>query len=157
MPRKANTAPARSKAENTSPDKLSVVVFSGDFEKVHYALAIASAAAAIGRSATLFFTMEGAVALLAPGSDGVASWRRMPAKAGTAGRADDALQRQGVAHFEELLAACVELEVTFMVCEMGLRALGLEGAALRPDVPITAGGIVTFLNDASRTGAVVFV
>ena len=157
MPRKAKAAPVRSKAESTSPDKLSVVVFSGEFEKVHYALAMASAAAAIGRPATLFFTMEGAVALLAPGSDGVPSWRRLTAKAGTAGRADDVFQRQGVARFEELLAACVELEVIFMVCEMGLRALGLEGAALRSDIPITAGGIVTFLNDASRTGAMVFV
>ena len=42
------------------PEKLSLVVFSGDFDKVHYALVMASAAAAIDTPVTLFFTMEGA-------------------------------------------------------------------------------------------------
>ena len=158
MPRKAKTVTAPlPETPDESPTQLSVVVFSGEFEKVHYALAMASAAAAVGKAATLFFTMEATAALLAPGSDGIPPWRRMTAKAGSAGRVDDAFHRQGVARFEELLSACVELQVTFMVCEMGLRAMGLEGAALRSDVPITAGGIVTFLNDASRHGAVVFV
>ena len=37
------------------PEKLSLVVFSGDFEKVHYAFAMASAALAINVPVTLFF------------------------------------------------------------------------------------------------------
>ena len=42
---------------NERPEKLSIVVFSGDFDKIHYALVMASAAAAIDIPATLFFTM----------------------------------------------------------------------------------------------------
>jgi len=47
--------------------------------------------------------------------------------------------------------------VRFMACEMGLRALGLEAGDLRDDVAIETVGAVTFLNDASRHGTVLFV
>ena len=45
------------------PQKLSVIVFSGDYDRVHYALAMASAAAATNRAVTLFFTMAATRAL----------------------------------------------------------------------------------------------
>jgi peroxiredoxin family protein len=44
-----------------------------------------------------------------------------------------------------------------MVCEMGLRAKGLSRQSLRDDLPIEEGGVVTFLNDASRAGAMLFI
>ncbi len=137
--------------------KLSVVVFSGTFEKVHYALVLASGAAAIGTPVTLFFTMEASRALLGPGDDGEAAWRRLPAEGGTGGVVDDGYRARNVAGFEELLTACVAMDVRFLVCEMGLRAMDLERAGLRADVPVEAGGVVTFLNDASRDGAVLFI
>jgi intracellular sulfur oxidation DsrE/DsrF family protein len=56
-----------------------------------------------------------------------------------------------------LLEACVALGVTVMVCEMGVRALGMDPDGLRPDIPVAKGGVVTFLADASRTGAMLFV
>lgn len=127
-----------------SVDKLSLVVFSGDFERVHYALAMAAGAAASNRAVTLFFTMGAARALV--------DWRTLPGAA-----ADESLLAKGLAGFEELLEACVALGVTVMVCEMGLRAAGIDAASLRSDVPVTAGGIVTFLADASANGAMLFV
>ena len=51
----------------------------------------------------------------------------------------------GCADFETLLASCVELGVEFMACEMGLRAIGLARASLRPDAPIAEGGLATLL------------
>jgi len=56
---------------------------------------------------------------------------------------------KGTATFEELLSACVELGVTFMVCEMGLKAFDIEHGDLRDDISFAIGGVVTFLNDAS--------
>lgn len=134
--------------------KLSVVVFSGTFERVHYALVMASAAAAVGRKATLFFTMDACRALLAE-----TGWRALPVEgdAADAVAMDADFQAKGVGTFEELLAACVEMGVTFMVCEMGLRARGLEDATLRSDVTLATGGVVTFLNDAEKDGAVIFI
>jgi peroxiredoxin family protein len=60
----------------------------------------------------------------------------------------DALNKQrGVGDFETLLQASVELGVRFIVCEMGLRSLGIDRASLRSDVPFTIAGIVTLLEE----------
>ncbi len=145
--------------QSSPPDKLSIVVFSGNFDKVHYALVLAAAAAAINKPVTLFFTMAACRALQRPGSDGTPAWRSMPLSNGTGngGEMDDGFAAQAVATFEELLASCVAMEVRFLVCEMGLRAMDLERQALRDDVPVEAGGVVTFLNDASGNGAMLFI
>jgi hypothetical protein len=40
---------------------------------------------------------------------------------------------------------------------MALKAIGLEASALRSDVPVVSGGVVTFLNDAPADGRMLFV
>jgi predicted peroxiredoxin len=70
---------------------------------------------------------------------------------------EKALASDGLATFEELLAACHELEATFMVCELGLRTEKLELSDLRGDVLITKGSAVSFLSDASSHGAMLYV
>lgn len=134
-----------------APGKLSLVVFSGDYARAHYALAAAAAAAAIGRPATLFFTMEAARALAADHGAG-GGWRALPGA-----EADAELRARGVAGFEELLESCAGLGVRFLVCEMGLRAIGMAPEALRGDVDAAVAGLVTFLNDAEADGAMLFV
>ncbi|WP_353858399.1 DsrE family protein [Azospirillum formosense] len=142
------------------PESLSIVLFAGGFDRVHYALVMASAAAATNRKVTLFFTGRALNTLLAADADGVPGWHRLdPADDGSRpAERDAAFTANGLAGFEELLEACVMLKVTVMACEMGLRALGLPaGTPLRPDVPVKTGGVVTFLNDAPKTGAILFV
>ena len=143
------------------PAKLSIVVFSGDFDKIHYAFVMAGAAAAINIPVTLFFTMGATRALLAD-HDGRPAWRSLPAgeignDGDTGGDIDDGFKERTVATFEDLLQACVAMDVKFMVCDMGLRALDLEGAVFREDIPIESGGMVSFLNDARAQGQMVFV
>lgn len=125
-----------------SPNKLSLIIQSGDYDRVHYALVMASAALAVGKPVTLFFTMAATRAL-------TASW------------ADDARETafaaDGLATFEELLSACSELDATFMVCELGLRAEMLSREDLRGDIRITDGSAVSFLTDASDKGAMLYV
>jgi peroxiredoxin family protein len=114
---------------------VSVIVRAGDYESVHYALALASAALAINKPAVLFFTMGGIRALMGP-PPAIGDWRR------------DGLNRErGVGDFETLLQACVELGARFIVCEMGLRSLGIDVTSLRGDVPFTVAGIVTLLEE----------
>ena len=140
------------KTDENSPDKLSLVVISDDFERVHYAFSMAAAAAAIERPTTLFLTMGAIRALAHKRADGAPGWTVLP------GAARDAVfAERGVATFEDLITACVALGVKIMVCEMGLRALGLERNELRQDFEFGEGGIVTFLNDASATGAMMFI
>jgi peroxiredoxin family protein len=147
--------PSAAPDAHVQPDKLSLLVLSGRFERVHYALVLASAAAAIGTPATLFFTDRALHALTVDGTGGC-GWRRLPGEDGQpGGEIDDAWRESGIAGFEELLAACADLGVRFIVCEMGLRAIGLDKDVLRTDVRIEVAGVVTFLADASATGAMV--
>ena len=125
-----------------SPDKLSLILQSGEFGRIHYGLVMASAALAVGKQVTLLFTMDGTRALTAGWAD--------PDR-----EAD--LTSKGLATFEDLLSACRDLDATFMVCEMGLRDCDLSMADLRPDVDITDGSAVSFLADASADGAMLFV
>lgn len=113
---------------------LGVVVLSGEYARVHYALMMASAAAAIDRPVTLFFTMDAVVALGAE-----EGWRRLEG-ADRHGQ----LRRRNVAEVETLLEACTALDVTIMVCEAGLKALDMAPADLRDDLGIEVTGLVTF-------------
>lgn len=142
------------------PDSLSIVVFSGGYDRIHYALVMASAAAATNRRVTLFFTGRALRALVHEREPGVLGWHDLDAADDGSNPAerDRWFAKQGIATFEELLEACVALGVTVMACEMGIKALGLPpGAELRSDVPVTRSGVVTFLADASPTGASFFI
>lgn len=125
-----------------SPDKLSLIIQSGDYDRVHYALVMASAALAVGKPVTLFFTMAATRALTASWADN---------------SRETTFAADGLATFEELLAACSELDATFMVCELGLRAEKLGRGDLRDDIQITEGSAVSFLSDASENGAMLYV
>lgn len=140
-------------------ERLCIVLLSGSFERVHYALCMASAAAALERRVTLFVTLGALRALVAADARGRPGWMGLPvadepaASAIADGAALDARNRaRGVAGFEELLQTCTALQVEFMVCEMGLCALGLAPDALRSDVRLEPGGLATLL---ARGGQIV--
>jgi peroxiredoxin family protein len=140
-------------------DKLSITVHSGAFDRVHYALLLAAAAAAVNRPVTLFFTMAATRALAKPTADGVPGWQRLTGgdMAAAALDQDKAFAAAGIAGFEELLESSVALGVRFLVCEAGLLALGLQPGDLRSDVPTEVTGAVSFLADASPDGITLFV
>jgi len=112
-----------------APDKLSLVVYSGEAGKVHYAWMMAASSLALGKGATLFFTMEAIRSLAHPAP---------PAT-------------------EELIQACRQLGAKFLVCEAGLIATKLTRKDLRADLDIAECGIVTFLNDCVPAGQIVFI
>ena len=126
---------------------LSIVVFDGAFSRVHYALVLASAAAASNREVRLFFTGRALVALTREG------WRGL----GGEPEAENAhAQSCGTATFDELMAACRDLGVRFLVCEMGLRVAGLEPAALT-EAAADIKGVVTFLNETPADAQMLFI
>lgn len=141
-------------------DRLSLIVFSGDYDRVHYAFVMASAAAATNRPVTMFFTMGGIRALLAPHTNSLPGWAAL-APADNGERAVDreaAHARAGIATLEELIQACAELGVTMRVCEMGLVAEGLSSRSFRPELSVCEGGMVSFLAEAENdSGRIVFI
>ncbi|MEX0693558.1 MAG: DsrE/DsrF/DrsH-like family protein [Rhodospirillales bacterium] len=134
--------------------KLSLVIASGTFEKVHYAFVMASGAAAIGIPVTMFFTMGASVAVL----DG-SGWQTLVSEIPdiSARDRDKDFADKGVATLDELIDSCAELGIEFLVCEMGLRAEGLEDRLPRAGLDLKRTGIVTFLNDADPAGSIVYV
>jgi peroxiredoxin family protein len=142
------------------PERLAIVVFSGGFDRVHYALVMASAAAATNRLVTLLFAGRALRALLHEDESGVLGWHDLDAAddGSRPAERDRYYGKQGLATFEELLEACVHMDVSIMACEMGVRALGLSSLSrLRDDIPIRTGGVVTFLNEAGPEGGMLFI
>lgn len=133
---------------------LAAIVQSGGYDKVHYALALASAAAATGRPVTLFFTGRALPALL----DGH-GWKLLDFSDDcTSPEARDAtLARRGVATFPELLEACAELGVRFLACEMGWRALSLRDPITNPTLKVETTGLVTLLGMVPPGHQLVFI
>ena len=130
---------------------LAIAVHAGAFERVHYALVMASAAAATDRRVTLFFT-GGAVRALV----GATGWHTLDAAPEGAAARDATWRQRGVAGFEELLSACRDLGVRLIVCEMALRAAAIAADTLRRDLTLESAGVVTFLN-AADGGQIVFI
>ena len=109
---------------------LGVLLISGGHERAHYALMLATAAAALGRPVTLFATNAGCRLLLA--------------EAPLEQDAREAeLARAGVATIATLMEAARAMDIRCIACEAGLRAEGLAGEALAAGTE--RAGLVTFL------------
>ncbi|WP_240782464.1 DsrE family protein [Roseococcus sp. SYP-B2431] len=109
---------------------LGILLLSGGHERGHYALMLATAAAAIGRPVTLFATNAGCRLLL------------KDAPLESDGREQE-LSRSGVATLGELMEAAQALGIRLIACEAGLRAESLTEEPLAEGAEIA--GIVTFL------------
>lgn len=145
---------------STDRTRLSLILFAGNYDRVHYAMAMAAAAAATARPVTLLFTMEAIHALRAARDDGSPGWAALkPAENGDSPGARDAGHAaKGVATLEELITACGELGAAFQVCEMGMVAEHLTREDLRDDLTIVSGGLVGFLSEAERDGSrIIFI
>jgi uncharacterized protein len=109
---------------------LGVLLLSGDYERAHYALVLATGAAALGRDVTLFATNAGCRLFLAD--------QPLVAEAREA-----LLSERGVAGIATLLDAAGELGIRRIACEAGLRAEAIPAPDLLPGVEVA--GVVTFL------------
>lgn len=123
-------------------EPLGILLLSGAHDRAHYAFVLASGAAALGRQVVLFATNAGCHALLADWS-GLADTAR-----------DARVRAAGVAGLDELREASRELGVHMIACEAGLRAEGLDAAALWPSVEVA--GVATFLS-AVGTGQIIAI
>jgi peroxiredoxin family protein len=120
---------------------MGIVLLSGDITRQHFALMTANAALAMGRDVVLFATMDGVAAFTPAGS------ARHAAR-------DAELAARGVAGFAELLASAIEMQARLIVCDAGLKAMGLSEADLDPALQGEIAGLVTF-HEAVGDGAIV--
>jgi len=109
---------------------LGILLLSGTHDRAHYALVLATGAAAIGRNVVIFASNAGCRLFLAD-----APLLADPREA--------LLQGRGVATLAALLDAAAELGIRRIACEAGLKAEAIDPDALAPGVEVA--GVVTFL------------
>lgn len=109
---------------------LGILLRHGDHESAHYALVLATGAAAVGRDVVLFATNGGCRLFI----------DERPLEADPR---ESVLAARGVASLGTLLAAAEELGIRRIACEAGLKAEAIAAGALLPGVEVA--GVVTFL------------
>ncbi len=154
--------------------KISIVCFSGDFDKLLAAYTIATGAAATNREVTMFFTFWGLNALKKRQGH---SWlgkdflsrafnflmggkKNLPLSRLNFGGASPKLmtgmmKKNNVASLDELMEAASALGIRFFACEMSMHILGVTKEDLIDDVQEVV-GVATFLNE-SEDAHIIFI
>ncbi len=151
-----------------------MVVFSGDFDRVMAAFIIANGAAAMGSSVTMFFTFWGINALRRPEPVSVRKnliermfGMMMPRGAeklplsnmhmGGMGLAmiKGIMRKKNVDALSTLIAKAQKAGVKLVVCSMSMDLMGIKREELIDG--ITEGGVATFLDSAEQGNVTLFV
>lgn len=154
-------------------DRLAIVVFSGDLDKAIASFIIATGAAAMGLAVSMFFTFWGINIIK---KDRQYKSKKFLAKGFTAmmpGNSKDLplsqmnyfgvgsklirkiMQDKRVSSVEELIEMAQELGVRLVSCTMSQELLGIRKEELMDGAE--DGDVATFLGDASRAKATIFI
>jgi len=155
-------------------NKLSMVVFSGDMDKVMAALIIATGAAASGMEVTMFFTFWGLKVIEKPGQLTGKGWmgRMMgvmnrggldaigPSRLNMGGMGrwmfKKMMKEKGVASLPEFYETAVDLGVKMMPCQMSLDVMEFDAKNFQANVTSPV-GVATFLEEAAESKVTLFI
>jgi peroxiredoxin family protein len=159
--------------EELPENRASIIVFSGDLDKVLPAFIIATGAAAMGMHVSLFFTfwglnalkkrrdlsgkgfLEKLFALMTPvGTEGLGVSKMNFFGIG-AKLLRTLMKRKQVASLEELAQMAQEMGVKIIACQMSMDVLGLTKDELWDGIEV--GGVATFLADATKSRMTLFI
>ena len=157
-------------------NKLSMVVFSGELDKVLAALVIATGAVAMGMEVVMFFTFWGTPVLRdkkkkAGGKDvmgkmfgamlptGTGDVKLSNMNMGGMGTAmmKSLMKKKNVASLEEMLDLAEELGVRIYVCEMSMDLMGFKREEFIDYKGMGFAGVATFLQEAANSKVQLFV
>lgn len=154
-------------------DKVTIVVFSGDLDRVLAAFIIASGAATIGQDVSMFFTFWGLNALRRQrklqGKKLTEKLMALMTPADTKGMGVSKLnffgvgalmlrqmmKEKNVTSLEELIDLCADLGVRMVSCEMSRDVMGIDPDELRPNAEV--GGVAAYLADALESRVTLFI
>jgi peroxiredoxin family protein len=157
-------------------NKLSMVVFSGELDKVLAAFVIATGAVAMGMEVVMFFTFWGTPVLRdkkkkAGGKDvmgkmfgamlptGTGDVKLSNMNMGGMGTAmmKSLMKKKNVASLEEMLEMAEELGVRIYVCEMTMDLMGFKREEFIDYKGMGFAGVATFLQEAANSKVQLFV
>lgn len=164
---------AGSAAAPAAKDGQTIIVFSGDFDKVMAAFIIANGAAAMGKKVTMFFTFWGLTALLRPektvkksgmekmfgamlprGVDELGLSRMN--MGGMGGKMMKKIMREkNVSSLDSLIKEGIRQGVTMMACTMSMDVMGIKKEELIDGVELA--GVGTYLGAADDASSNLFI
>jgi peroxiredoxin family protein len=165
-----------SRMEAGTKDQLSMVVFSGDLDKILAALIIATGAAAYDMKVKLFFTFWGITALRDPKKKGKGKnliekmfGMMLPKGAGKVKLSNmnmggmgtamikGIMKKHKVASLPEMLKTAGEIGVEINICEMSMNLMGFKKEEMIEYPGMTICGVATFLSDAQESKIQLFI
>jgi peroxiredoxin family protein len=159
--------------EQTPEDRVALVVFSGELDRVLAAFVIATGAAALGQQVSMFFTFWGLgvlrkdsqlsgkslsemmMTVLSPGSSRSLPVSRMNYFGAGAKMFRSMMKKKRVSSLEEMIALARELGVRMIACEMSRDVLGIKESELVPDLEF--GGVAAYLGDSLKSRTSLFI
>lgn len=168
-------ATALAELQETKPDKVTIVVLSGDMDRVMAAFIIATGAAAMGMQVTMFFTFWGLNAIRRKGASSAAKdWlRRMFGwlnKGGAellplsrfhfgglgTGMMKRVMREHRMPGIPELIQMAQDLDVRFIACTTTMGLMGITKDTLIDGVDQLA-GVTTYLAEAKQGSVNLFI
>lgn len=160
--------------ERTVDNRATLVVFSGDLDKVLAAFVIATGAAAAGLETSMFFTFWGLAALKRKAAAGGSKnlMERMfavmtPSSSESLGTSKlnffgmgavmlrRMMKDKQIASLEELMGIARELDVKLIACTMSMDAMGVGRQELVDGLEY--GGVATYMADAASSRVTLFI
>ncbi|MFB0921358.1 MAG: FAD-dependent oxidoreductase [Oscillospiraceae bacterium] len=161
-------------AASSSADGKTIIVFSGDLDKVLASFIIANGAAAMGRPVTMFFTFWGLNVLRKPDKQKVEKTfmenmfgSMMPRGAGKLKLSNmnmggmgtammkKIMQDKNVDSLEELIKKAMKAGVKIVACTMSMDVMGIKEEELIEGVEL--GGVGAYLGDAEESNVNLFI
>jgi peroxiredoxin family protein len=137
-------------------DKATIIVHSGDMDKVYSALIIANGALAMGMEVSLYFTFWGLQRLKKGGLEkgplskmhmlGLGKWM-----------VKNRMKKAGVAPLEKLMQDFKELGGKIIACDMTMEIMGVKKEDLREDLISEYGAVGTYVNEAKESTLNLFI
>ncbi len=175
----AQLAELKQKVEQMKPgpeNKLSMIVFSGDMDKLLAAMIIATGAVAMGMQVVQFYTFWGTAALRKPdgrvkGKDFMAKmfgWmlpkgrnKTTLSKMNLAGMGTammkDLMKKKNAPSLDQLYEIAAQLGVQIKVCEMSMDLMGFKREEIIDYPGIDFCGVATFLAEAKDSSVQLFI
>ena len=141
---------------DTMADKATIIVHSGDMDKIYSALIIANGALAMGMEVSLFFTFWG-LQRLKKGELEKGPLSKMHMLGLGKWMEKRKMKKVGVASLEKLLQDFNELGGKILACDMTMEIMGIRKEDLRDDLISDYCAVGTYVNEARESTITLFI
>jgi len=137
-------------------EKLTIVVHSGDMDKIYSTLIIANGALSMGMEASLYFTFWGLQRLQKGGLE-KGSLSKMHMLGIGKSMMKQRMNKANVSSLERLMQDFKELGGKIIACEMTMEIMGIKKEDLREDLITEYGAVGSYIQEARESTINLFI